>query len=193
MSEGQANLGAVKPAPPLPVGAEKGPLPPSHPPVDRAKLSNLVFTAPAGWIKEEPGMPMRREQYRLPKQGADTVDATVTVSVLAPGDGGSIEPNLQRWAGQFAQPDGAKSRDVLKQSSRKVGDMNVIEVEVSGTYIVDETPMGGTRQFNEPGWRMLMSWVQSPTGNYYVKVVGPAATVGYWEPGFRQFVSSAAP
>lgn len=186
-------LPPMKTAPPLQPGAEKTPLPPSHPPIDKAAMAGLVFVAPAGWVKEEPSVAMRREQYRLPKQGADAVDATVTVSVMAPDDGGKVEANLQRWAGMFAQPDGSKSRDALKQSTRKLGSANVIEIDLSGTYVVDETIMGGANKYNEPGWRMLISWIQSPTGNYYVKVVGPAATVGHWEPSFRQFVSSAAP
>ncbi len=182
----------TKSAPPLPAGAEKTPLPASHPPID-AVAKPLVFKAQEGWVSETPGSAMRREQYRLAKQGADTADAVVTVSVLGATDGGPIEGNLDRWAGQFKQPDGKSSREVMKQSQRKLGPANVIEVDVSGTYAVDERMMGGSKQYNEPNWRMLLSWIQSPSGNYYVKVVGPAATVAHWESSFRAFVSSAAP
>ncbi|MBL8860144.1 MAG: hypothetical protein JNL28_16660 [Planctomycetes bacterium] len=182
----------TKPAPPLPAGAEKMQLPASHPPIDAAPKP-LTFTPPPGWVAEPTTMAMRREQYRLPKQGADTSDATVTVTVLAARDGGSVEPNLQRWASQFTQPDGSNSRAALKQSNSMLGGMDMIEVDLSGTYTVDERAMGGDKQYNEPNWRMLLSWIQSPTGNYYVKVVGPAATVAHWEPSFRTFVRSAAP
>lgn len=181
----------TKPAPPLPIGAEKGPLPSSHPPLSDAKP--LVFQVPEGWVKETPSMPMRREQYRLPKKGADTADATVTVSVLAPGDGGGVEGNLQRWAGMFAQPDGSSSRAAMKQTSHKLGDINVIDVDITGTYTVDETAMGGSKKYNEPNWRMLLGWVQAPSGNYYIKVVGPAGTVAAWESSFRQYVDSGKP
>lgn len=180
----------VKPAPPLDADATSKGLPASHPPLAGSK--SLVFTAPEGWVKEAPAMAMRREQYRLPKQGADTADAVVTVSVLAPTDGGPTEPNLQRWAGQFSQPDGSNSREALKSVERKLGGMEVIDVDVSGTYVVDETAMGGSKKFNEPNWRMLLAWVRAPSGNYYVKLVGPAATVAHWEPSFRKFVDSSA-
>lgn len=178
-------------APPLAPGAEKAPLPASHPPIGNA-LKALVFKAPAGWVSETPASPMRREQYRLSKQGTDAQDATVTVSVLGATDGGPVEGNLTRWAGQFAQPDGKPSRDALKQSNRKLGAANVIDLDITGTYTLDERAMGGTKTYNEPNWRMLMSWIQSPTGNYYVKLIGPAATVAHWESSFRTFVDSSA-
>ncbi|MDZ4773990.1 MAG: hypothetical protein SGI72_12745 [Planctomycetota bacterium] len=178
-------------APPLAPGAEKAPLPPSHPPIDGV-LKPLVFKVPTGWVSETPGSAMRREQYRLEKQGADTNDATVTVQVFGVKDGGALEANLDRWAGQFKQPDGKAPRDAMKQSNRKLGPANVIDLDITGTYALDERAMGGTKTYNEPNWRMLMSWIQSPTGNYYVKVIGPAATVAHWEPSFRTFVDSAA-
>jgi hypothetical protein len=183
----------TKSPPPLAPGAEKAPLPPSHPPIDTAPKP-LVFKAPAEWVSEKPGSPMRREQYRLAKQGNDTADATVTVIPLPAKEGGPIEGNLDRWASQFTQPDGKSSREVMKQSTRKLGGSNVIDIDLSGTYVVNEAAMGGgSKVYNEPNWRMLLSWIQSPAGNYYVKIVGPAATVAHWQPSFEAFVSSASP
>lgn len=161
-------------------------MPAGHPKVDG---SSIVFTAPEGWVQETPSVSMRREQYKLAKQGTDTDDAAVTVTVLAPGDGGGKEGNIQRWADQFAQPDGKPSIEVLQQSTRKVNGMDVIDVDISGTYVASVS-MSSPERFNKPGWRMLLSWVQSPLGNYYVKLVGPAATIAHWEPSFRKFVSS---
>lgn len=179
-SAGVKSTGAVDPSKGMPAG---------HPDVGAA---SLTFTAPEGWVREQPTMSMRREQYRLPKQGSDTMDAVVTVTVLAATDGGPTEPNLQRWASQFAQPDGSSSRAALKSTERKLGGMDVIDVDVTGTYVVDETAMGGSKKFNEPNWRMRMAWVRAPSGNYYVKLVGPAATVAHWEPSFQKYVDSAA-
>jgi hypothetical protein len=189
---GTAESATTKSAPPLAPGAEKAPLPASHPPLD-AVMKPLVFTAPAGWASEKPGSAMRREQYRLAKQGQDTADATVTVLVLPAKEGGPVEGNLERWASQFSQPDGKSSREVMKQSTRKLGPSNVIDIDLSGTYIVNEAMMGGSKVYNEPNWRMLLSWIQSPTGNYYVKIVGPAATVAHWESSFQTFIASASP
>lgn len=187
-----ADTATTKSPGPLAPGAEKSPLPPSHPPIgDAAKP--LKFTAPAGWVSETPGSAMRREQYRLAKHGEDKDDAVVTVSFLAATEGGPVEGNLDRWAGQFTQPDGKSPREALKRSDRKLGSANVIDLDITGTYALNEKMMGGSRVYNEPNWRMLMSWIQSPAGNYYVKLVGPADTVAHWESSFRTFVSSAAP
>ena len=180
-------------APPLDSTTDTSKLPASHPPIHGEMPKPLEFKAPAGWVSEPPTFAMRREQYRLAKQGSDTSDATVTVIPLGPTDGGPVEQNLQRWAGQWKQPDGSSSRAAMKQSNRKLGPYDVIDLDLSGTYVVDEVAMGGSKQFNEPGWRMLMSWIQAPSGNYYVKLVGPAATVAHWEASFRSFVDSSAP
>jgi hypothetical protein len=67
----------------------------------------------------------------------------------------------------------------------------VIDIDLSGTYVVNETAMGGSKVYNEPNWRMLLTWIQHPAGNYYVKIVGPAATVAKWESSFQTFVASA--
>jgi hypothetical protein len=161
-------------------------MPTGHPKLDG---SSILFTMPEGWVQETPSVAMRREQYKLSKQAGDADDAAVTVTVLAPGDGGGKEGNLQRWADQFAQPDGKPSIEVLQQSTRKVNGMDVIDVDISGTYVA-AVSMSAPERFNKPGWRMLLSWVQSPLGNYYIKAVGPQATIAHWEPSFRKFVGS---
>lgn len=164
-------------------------LPPSHPPI--AAMRPVTFTVPEGWKKVTPDNAMRREQYVLPGQGGDTEDAVLTVSVIPADQGGDVEMNLERWASQFTQPDGRKTREVMQHSSRTIGELHVIETDISGTYVASVT-MGGVETHNEPGWRQLLTWIKAPSGNYYVKVLGPAATVGHWEASFRQFVNSAS-
>lgn len=162
---------------------------PGHPPV--ASKKGLTFTAPPGWISEPPSVPMRRDQFKLPKQGSDKEDAAVTVSVLAKGEGGQREDNLKRWAQQFSQPDGRDSMEALVVSERKVGDLSITDIDIGGTYIAPKNMMDpNSARYDEAGWRMLMAWIQSDHGSYYVKLLGPQATVAHWEPSFRAYVSS---
>ena len=175
-------------------------MPHSVAPIDIAAISPLAScgeysTAAVGISSVKRGSKIRRKVTlpELPPVPITIAFRALTVTVLAAGDGGGVEPNLQRWAMQWKQPDGSNPRDALKQSNRLVGGMNVIDVDITGTYTADERAMGGDKQYNEANWRMLLSWIQSPTGNYYVKVIGPAATVAHWESDFRSFVSSAAP
>src|SRR4051812_19967653 len=76
-------------------------LPPDHPSI--AKSGEVGFTPPEGWISETPSSSMRKAQFKLPHQGADTEDAKVAVFFFGPGQGGPVEDNLMRWAGEYEQ------------------------------------------------------------------------------------------
>jgi hypothetical protein len=45
----------------------------------------------------------------------------------------------------------------------------------------------------EPGSRMLAAIVDTTAGPYYLKLVGPAATVAHWEAPFDSFLRSMEP
>jgi hypothetical protein len=165
-------------------------LPPAHPPIGTS--GKLAFTAPEGWIAETPSSPVRKAQFKLPHQGTDTEDAKLVVYLFGKNEGGSVEDNFQRWAGEYEQPDGRKSSDVAVRSTRKVNGMDVSEIDIKGTCVAETAPGSGQRTRKE-SWRTLAAIVQSDHGSYFVKMMGPAATIGNWEPSFRKYVSSATP
>jgi len=174
----------------LPMGAEKAGLPPAHPPISDAKP--LTFVAPYDWSKVTPTMPMRREQYDVPRATTDTKDGMAWITVMGPKEGGDVDFNVKRWSEQFAAATDTTPGPVVKRSTRALGSWNVIDIDIAGTYTYDESKMGGSHTYNEPNWRMLIAWVQAPSGNYYIRFVGPAATVAEREAEFRRFVDSAA-
>lgn len=147
----------------------------------------LVFTAQHGWFAERPLNATRLAQYILPRTGQDTEDAALVVSFFQ-GQGGSRESNLERWAGQFEQPDGRKSSDVIESAERAVHGMRVFEVALSGTYVAETAP-GSGEHYRKQGWRMLAAIVDAPLGPHYVKLTGPEATVRHWESSYRAFIS----
>src|SRR5271166_5893164 len=69
--------------------------------------AGVRWTMPAGW-KAETQRPMRLATYRV---GAD---AECGVYYFGPGQGGSVDANLERWVGQFLQADGKSSKDSAK-------------------------------------------------------------------------------
>jgi hypothetical protein len=140
------------------------------------------------WLASEPSGPMRKAQYVLPRVDGDTQDATLVVYHFG-ASGGTKEANLERWAAQFEQPDGRPSSAVLRSSTRKVDGLDVLDVELSGTYVAETSPGSGVR-VHEEGWRLLASIVDTPGGAYYVKLVGPGRTVERWTVEYRNFVSS---
>ena len=149
----------------------------------------LRFRAPTAWKLETPSSPMRKLQATLPRQGSDPEDASLVVYYFGAGQGGTKEQNIERWAGQFEQPDGRASIDVLKRSSRRVGELPVEEVDVSGDFVAETQPGSGVR-VHKTGWRLLAAIVDAPDGPYFVKLTGPQATVTHWEGAFRALMTS---
>ena len=152
----------------------------------------LVFVEPEGWQRETPTSAMRKLQYRLPRAEGDAEDASLVVFHFGPGQGGGTQSNLDRWASQFEQAGGASSDDAMKVSTRRVGDLAVTDADLSGTFVAETMPGSGNRQRKE-GWRMLASIVESGPNAWYVKLVGPAATVARWEPSYRRFTTEVRP
>jgi len=169
-----------------PVAAKAAPAGPAA-----AKAPALVLTPQKGWVVEQPANAMRKAQYSLPHADGDSEDATLIVHYFG-GQGGSKEVNLQRWAGQFEQPDGSSSEDKLKSSTRTIAGLEVLDAELSGTYVAETAPGSGVH-LNKPGWRMFAAIVQTQEGPWYFKLVGPAATVAKWEASYQTFLTAIQP
>jgi hypothetical protein len=147
--------------------------------------SSLKFTVPAGWIEEERTSSMRIAQYRLPKAETDTEDASLVLYYFGPGQGGSTAANVERWVGQMKQAEGSAP----KQESLEVNGLQVTTVDVAGTYVAETAPGSGTFH-NKPGYRLRGAVVETPNGNYFVKLVGPEKTVTRWNESFVSYVKS---
>lgn len=154
----------------------------------RSAQRELIFSAQPDWIVESSTSQSRKAQYRLPAQEGDKRDAHLVVYYFGSG-AGSLQANLDRWVGQFEQPDGSSSEDRMQISTRRVDGMPVTLMDLAGTYRAETAPGSGER-VNEPGFRMLAAIVESGHGPYYCKLVGPQRTVGHWERSFQRFIGS---
>jgi hypothetical protein len=177
------------------------PLPPGHPPIDQAGgapglppvpagagvgETALAWTSPAGWISETPSSSMRRAQYKVPGSAGD---GECVVFYFGPGQGGDPMSNAQRWASQFALPDGSSAEKNMKTSEIEVGGLKVFMVEVAGTYDGGMT-MGTTPATPKPGYRLLGAVAPGPDANWYFKFTGPDATVNAQRAAFESMVKS---
>jgi hypothetical protein len=70
--------------------------------------------------------------------------------------------------------------------------MPVTLLDIRGSFVGMQRPMGGT-QATKNGQRMLAAIVETSSGAFYFKLVGPDATVTKWEKSFDQFVKSMKP
>ena len=151
--------------------------------------SSLKFEPPAGWVAGKPASSMRVAEFTLPRTAKDPEDASVIVYYFG-GTGGSIQANLDRWIGQMQQPDGKASKAVARTTTlSSAAGLKITLVDVPGTYVAEVTP-GSSERFNKPGFRQLAAVIETKDGPYFVKLVGPAATVARWEKSFRSFLDS---
>ena len=151
-------------------------------------VTQLMWTAPQGWVEEPSSSGMRLSQYKLPRAEGDAEDALCYVSHF-PGSGGSVEANLGRWYDQFIQPDGRPSSAVAKVNKAEHNGFQQTTVDVSGTFSQTTTPMGPTGG-DMPNYRMLGGVIETPVGPWFVKLIGPEKTVARWEKSFDEFMKS---
>lgn len=147
--------------------------------------AGIHWTMPASW-KAEAARPMRLATYRIGP------DAECGVYYFGPGQGGSVQVNLDRWIGQFVQADGKASKDVAKIGKRSVHGLEVSTVDVSGAY----TGMGGPSVQPGPaipGYRLLGAIVEGPQGTIFFKFAGPEKTVAANRLLFDKMIDSVAP
>jgi hypothetical protein len=148
--------------------------------------AGLTFTPPAEWKPVATSSSMRVAQFALPRAAGDTQDGELVVYYFG-GQGGSLEANIERWIGQMQQPDGRPG--TVKRDSRTINGLKVTLVDLTGTYVAEMTP-GSGQLHNSPGFRMRAGYVETANGPYFIKLVGPAKTIGAHEKQFETFLSS---
>ncbi len=158
-------------------------------PAQTVDLGDVTLAADPAWQTVTPSSSMRKAQFTLPRVADDAEDAELAVFYFGAGQGGSVEANLQRWYGQFTQPDSSASADKAKTANAVVDGMNLTIVDLSGTYVGSTMP--GMEVQNKPNFRMLAAVLETPQGAYFFKLVGPEKTVAHWANSFSEFVKSA--
>ncbi|MFB3906279.1 MAG: hypothetical protein ACE15E_22780 [Acidobacteriota bacterium] len=154
--------------------------------------ASLTFQAPAGWTEEVPASRMRRAQYRLPRVAGDPEDAEMVVFYF-PGQGGSVQSNIDRWVGMFTKADGSAATEDAKTEKKTVNGLSVTTVDVEGVYTNQSMgPMAGASG-PKPDYRMLAAIVETSGGPWFFKLTGPKQTVGKWKSSFDQFVQTIRP
>jgi hypothetical protein len=146
------------------------------------QVGGFTFQRPAKWESVQPSSSMRKAQLRVP--GAKSSEsADIVFFHFGPGDGGGTKSNVDRWFSQFKD---AKDK---KTTEKKVGKHNVVYVSTEGTY---SGGMPGQAVADLAGYALLGAIVEKEqTGNVFVKMTGPAATVKGADEEFRKMVEAA--
>ena len=149
---------------------------------------NLTFTAPPAWKTRPASSSMRVAEFVVPRAAGDQEDAEVIVYFFGT-TLGTTESNIDRWIGQLQQPDGSPSKTKAQRDAKVVNGLKLSMVDVSGTYVAEVRP-GASEHYNKPGFRLRAAVVETPRGAYYIKMTGPAKTVGAADADYKAFLSS---
>ena len=149
----------------------------------------LRFKAPDGWTTEKPSSSMRVAQYKLPKAEGDNDDASLVLYYFGANQGGTPQANIDRWIGQMQQADGSDSKSKAKTETLTVNGLKVTTVDVTGTYTAEMAP--GSKTFhNDNDYRLRGAVIETPKGNYFVKLAGPAKTIARWDQSYNDYIKS---
>lgn len=148
--------------------------------------AGVKWTTPAGW-KDEGSRPMRAATYDIAPAPGDKIAPECAVYFFGPGQGGSVEANIDRWKKQILAPNGQPAG--AKIQKRTVHGLAVTTIESSGSYI----GMGGPMAKNpapQSGFRLLGAIVEAPGGNLFIKFTGEARTIAENQKKFEQMLDS---
>jgi len=153
------------------------------------QAGGITWSVPADW-KVAPQKPMRIQTYIVGPSSGDTDSAECAVFFFGSESGGSKEANIQRWCGQFEQPDGSDSFKKASISEKESGSLNITTIELGGTYKVAAGPMMAVKE-TKNGYRLAGAIVEGPGGLVFFKMTGPEKTVMAAQDAFSRMLSSA--
>ena len=154
---------------------------------DAPRAGTLGYTAPTTWRTRPASSSMRVAEFVIPRSPGDAEDAELVVYYFGTG-AGTIDANVNRWLGQI-HADGSSTSGDARRSARTVNGLQVTLVDAAGTYVAEVRP-GATEHYNKPGFRLRAAVVETPHGPYYIKMTGPAKTMGAADDDFAAFLGS---
>jgi hypothetical protein len=163
----------------LPLGATLLLAVPLAPKVGAA--SGIRWTVPPRWA-EQPPRSMRVATYTVPAPAGGEA-GECAVFAFGPGQGGTVDANLQRWSAQF------EGGPAPQRSTRQAGGLTVHLAQVSGTYLAPGGPQMQS-QGKKTGYKLLGAIVEGPAGLIFFKLTGPAPTVAAGQAEFEALVAS---
>ena len=149
----------------------------------------ISLAAPVAWEKKKPRSRIVQYEFAAPVAKGDKIAGRITVM----GAGGSVDANVQRWMGQFTQPDGKSTKDRTKVTKKTIVGGQLHVVDITGTFL-DKTggPFAPGPTVKRDNYRMLGAIIVTPKlGQYFVKMYGPKATIDAQAKAFQKMVEEA--
>lgn len=178
-------------------------LPPGHPamgapspdavpgpaPTGAPLAGGLTWTAAAPLVAHAlPAGSMRAAEYGVVGAGG-AGEAVLAVFHFGAGAGGSVQDNVDRWAGQFTGPGGAPAVPVI--AHRTVGALAVTTVEANGSMAA--AMAGAPEAAPAAASKLLGAIIEGPGGMVFFKLTGQSATVESARVAFDALLASLTP
>lgn len=151
---------------------------------DVNSVAGVHWARPERWSVQPPKQ-MRIATYTAPAADGDAEGGECAVFYFGSGQGGDVNANIDRWAGQFE--DAGKP----VRSSKEVNGMKLELVQIAGTYLAPSGPMMQS-QGKKENYRLLGAIIDAPEGLVFFKFTGPAKTIAASEVDFNSLVNSLA-
>lgn len=132
---------------------------------------------------------MRAASYTISAAPGDSEGGECIVYYFGPGQGGSVEANLERWIGQFQATDGGPADALAKRSRKAVSGIEVTLLDLSGSYLFKPFPMA-PQATKKPGYRMLAAIAAGNDAPVFFKLTAPAKTAAAAEAAFTNMIDS---
>jgi hypothetical protein len=149
---------------------------------------SVVLEAPEQWKQVRPRFPqMVQYEFHAP---ADAKEGEPPVRITVMASGGGLQGNLERWSGQFSQPDGKATKEVAQVSQIEVKGPKVHFVQITGTYSGGMMP-GGRPAQPKPNHQLVSGIIETEKdGTYFITANGPKAECEKLVEGFREMLKN---
>ena len=141
------------------------------------------LTAPNDWKRGQPRSNIIEHEFALPGEKKEQEPGRLTIMAA----GGSVEANVDRWLGQFAD----RKEEKVEPKEIEVAGKKVLLVDISGTFRDQRGPFAPAVERKD--YRMLgaiLALGEKDRGNVFLKLTGPAATIEHQAKAFQEFVES---
>lgn len=150
------------------------------------QVAGIAFTVSEDWQNVKTSNNIRVAEYKLPGSGGD---AEMAIFYFGKGQGGGVEDNIRRWAGQFSDPNTTQPGAQVARMERN--NLRTALVKTEGTY--NPSSMGGMAPAAEPkdDFALFGLVVEGgPEGSVFVKVTGPKATMAEQDENLQKMAQS---
>ena len=146
----------------------------------------VEMIVPADWKKIEPKSRIVEYEFSAP---ADAKEGDEKARITIMPAGGSVDANIERWYGQFEQPDGKSTKDKATIEKFDVDGLTVHWVDIPGSFkdSMGGGPFSGGKTVLRKDYRMLAAIiVAKDQGQYFVKMTGYKDVVAKLAEGFKK-------